>query len=80
MNVNEMLDSAYEGARIAQMNADTAREAIRQRDILLDALRECAAWFADRADVQDGSYGVPAANEEMRMQMLCDEATTKCGF
>lgn len=38
MEVNEMLDQAYKAVKIAQDNADTAREAIRQRDILQGAL------------------------------------------
>jgi len=53
MDVNEMLDQAYESARISQMNADTAREAIRQRDILLDACGKIAGLDFEALSVTD---------------------------
>lgn len=34
---------------------------------LIAALHECEAYFADREDVVDGSYGEPAPNKEMRL-------------
>ena len=80
MHVQEAIDEAYKAIASVKEAQQIAREAIRQRDILLDMLRECDAWFADRADVTDGDDGAPVANEEMRMQMGCDEAISKCGF
>lgn len=37
----------------------------RQNERMCSALRHCEDYFDNRADVKDGSYGVPEPNTEM---------------
>lgn len=41
--------------------------ALKSIEVLTATLAECEAYFDNRADVVDGDYGVPEANEEMRL-------------
>lgn len=80
MDAQKVISDAFAAVKLAQDAQAIGREAIRQRDILLDTLRECVAYFAARTDVVDGDYGAQEANEEMRMAQRIDEAISKCGF
>lgn len=57
-------------SQLAQLRAENER--------LRSCVEECRDWFADRADVVDGEDR-PQANDEMRMQMTCDEALERRG-
>jgi hypothetical protein len=46
---------------------------------LLADLEEVAEYFRGRADVEDGDYGVPVPNEEMRLQRLVEEVIEELG-
>lgn len=56
---NDKLIAEAKSARLERENAK-----------LRVALEQCEAYFDNRADVKDGSYGVPEPNAEM--QMLSD--------
>jgi hypothetical protein len=60
------------------MNADAAqpkaRMATPEVDVLIDALEEALAYFQDRSDVVDGSYGEPQANREMQLAQTMEAA------
>lgn len=45
----------------------TLKEIEDQLDALTEALKECEDYFDNRADVNDGSYGEPIPNTEMRL-------------
>jgi hypothetical protein len=49
-------------------------------EVLTEALLDCADYFDNRADVQDGDYGIPEANKEMRMLSLIAQALKNAGY
>ena len=60
---------------IAAWNArpgDAARETAITEAI--QALIDASDYFDNRADVNDGDYGVPSPNREMTLASQCDEA------
>lgn len=76
----ESLSDELERARIHGPDVrtiDALRDAEAEVARLRSALQECAAWFADRADVVDGDYGVPQANAAMQMLGVCDAALAR---
>ena len=53
MNVNECLDEAFKAVAVARDNADTARIAIKQRDFLLEAMKEISLIDYNSLSVTD---------------------------
>jgi len=52
--------------------AALAHEAASLIDAMVEVLDDCRAYFDNRSDVSDGDYGIPEANEEMRMVARID--------
>lgn len=42
-----------------------------------EALTQAVEYFDDRADVNDGDYGVPSPNREMSLAQLCRDALAR---
>jgi len=70
MNVQDILDEAQKSVSIIQETQATAREAIRQRDVLLDACRDIVK-FAERMG------GDAAADGAAK---FAKSAINRCGF
>lgn len=51
-----------------------------ENERLRATLAECEDYFDGRADVVDGSYGVPAPNREMTLLTEIREALGKGGY
>ena len=68
-------EAGIEAQAIAAWNArpgDAARETAITEAI--QALIDAGDYFDNRADVNDGDYGVPSPNREMTLASQCDEA------
>lgn len=50
-----------------ELEFDTVRRLRRENERLRGALEQCEEYFENRADVKDGSYGVPEPNTEMSL-------------
>jgi ABC-type Zn2+ transport system substrate-binding protein/surface adhesin len=53
---------------------DAALKAEKRITELEAALNECLEYFQDHSDVDDGDYGEPYPNKEMRLASMVDEA------
>ena len=69
------LELVYEQLADAQADAKHAAEVAAGRIKELEcALEEALDYFKDRYDVNDGDYGEPSPNKEMRLGQMIDEA------
>ena len=66
------LRQAYEDGKRDEREAYRAAIADAEQ-----ALTDAADYFGNRADVNDGDYGVPEPNTEMRLASQCDEANNR---
>jgi hypothetical protein len=54
---------------------DALATLLASHERMVEALKECQEWLADRADISDGpgACDPPRPNAAMSMQMMCDE-------
>lgn len=66
-------DCAFIGRQL-DARAEELKAAYERIKTLESDLEECAEYFADRCDVNDGDYGVPEPNKEMRLWNMIQES------